>query len=146
MVLKFVLLLSLWASISAIHSPELRVYLTNNSPVLGQYMTSHGGHGIRAFRNIPYAEPPVGQLRFADPVPKAAWTEELSIPNDIIMCPQEEVFFFDGQYLGQEDCLYLNVYVPMVRSSFPFLGSFNNSFSSPPFSLLSTQNPGTLSL
>lgn len=103
------------AVIPAKHAPELRLQLSNGSPVLGQYMTSHGGHGIRGFTNIPYAEAPVGPLRFAAPVPKAPWTEDLSIASDaMIVCPQEELFFYDGMYMGQEDCLYLNVYVPMV--------------------------------
>lgn len=108
------LLCTLIALTSAKHAPELTATLANGSPVLGHYLTSHNGHGIRAFTNIPYAEAPVGQLRFADPVPKAAWTQELSVPQEIVFCPQNEVFFYDGAYMGQEDCLYLNVYVPMV--------------------------------
>lgn len=110
------LLLCSAALVSAVYSPELKAKLANGSPVHGHYVTSHGGHGIRAFTNIPYAEAPVGPLRFADPVPKAPWTEELGVSREMIFCPQNEVFFFDGQYVGQEDCLYLNVYVPMVRS------------------------------
>lgn len=45
-------------------SKELRVVLPNGSPILGRYLTSDSGKGIRAFMGIPYAEPPVGDLRF----------------------------------------------------------------------------------
>lgn len=107
--------------VSAKYDDNLIVNLPNGSPVHGLYKTSLGGRGIRAFKNIPYAESPVGDLRFADPVPKAAWTGELKNQKDVILCPQEEKFFFDGMYMGQEDCLYLNVYVPLVREIFRLL-------------------------
>lgn len=116
--LVFLCILCLTLSVSALNSPELRVTLTNGSPLLGRYLTSHSGHGIRAFTNIPYAEPPVGPLRFADPVLKAPWTEQQlaqAVPDSdkVIVCPQKEIFFRGNEYRGQEDCLYLNVYVPM---------------------------------
>lgn len=45
-------------------SAELRVRLSDGSPIVGRYLRSHDGHGIRAFMGIPYAEPPLGELRF----------------------------------------------------------------------------------
>lgn len=113
-VLYLVLLLGIGSTVTAIYSPELSVNLTNGSPVLGQYMTSYSGHGIRAFLNIPYAEPPIGKLRFANPVSKKPWSEDLSNSEQVIVCPQVDVFFSGPTIIGQEDCLYLNVYVPLV--------------------------------
>lgn len=113
---NLVLLLCFVILVTAKFADELSVTLPNGSPVRGQYKTSHSGRGIRSFTNIPYAEAPMGKLRFADPVPKAAWrTGELGNSKEVIVCPQLEMFFFDGLYMGQEDCLYLNVHVPMVR-------------------------------
>lgn len=43
---------------------ELRVTLANGSKIVGRFRKSHDGRGIRAFQGIPYAEPPVGELRF----------------------------------------------------------------------------------
>lgn len=118
-VLKTISILCLVVAIRAAHSPELFLKLSNGSPVLGHYLTTHSGRGIRSFANIPYAEAPIGNLRFAEPVPKAPWTEVRPLnQQEVIMCPQREHFFFQGQYFGQEDCLYLNVHVPMVRSFF----------------------------
>lgn len=96
-------------------SPELSVNLSNGSPLTGQYMVAHGGRGILAFKNIPYAEAPVGNLRFADPVPKAPWTQPLPVQTATIMCPQLDNMVHQTGFVGQEDCLYLNVYKPMVR-------------------------------
>ena len=33
--------------------------------------------GVRVFRGVPFAEPPVGDLRFRAPLPKKPWTGEL---------------------------------------------------------------------
>lgn len=97
---------------------DLSLRLSNGSPIRGHYMSSFSGRSIRAFPNIPFAEPPVGQLRLADPVPKAAWTTEMILNNDSRVCPQYEAFFHGGARMGQEDCLYLNVYVPKVITRF----------------------------
>lgn len=45
-------------------SEKLRVTLPNQSKLVGRHLWSHSGRGIRAFMGIPYAEPPVGDLRF----------------------------------------------------------------------------------
>lgn len=46
-------------------SDLLRVTLPNGfSKLIGRYMRSYDGRGIRAFLGIPYAEPPIGDLRF----------------------------------------------------------------------------------
>nr|KAG5708882.1 hypothetical protein BaRGS_009291 [Batillaria attramentaria] len=61
---------------------------------------------IAAFRGIPYAEPPVGQLRFAKPVPKANLTTPFQALQFGPSCPQRRNVDMS------EDCLYLNVYLP----------------------------------
>lgn len=94
--------------------PELQVKLNSGGSIRGQYMVSHKGRGIRAFKNIPYAEPPIGSLRFADPVPKAPWKDDLTLSTDSILCPQVDNVYGVGMFMGQEDCLYLNVYAPLV--------------------------------
>lgn len=45
-------------------SDELRLRLSDGSPIVGRYLRSHDGHGIRAFMGVPYAEPPLNDLRF----------------------------------------------------------------------------------
>lgn len=45
-------------------SDELRLRLSDGSPIVGRYLRSHDGHGIRAFMGVPYAKPPLNDLRF----------------------------------------------------------------------------------
>lgn len=42
----------------------LRVKLSNGGSILGRYLSTYYGKGVRGFLGIPYAEPPVGDLRF----------------------------------------------------------------------------------
>lgn len=45
-------------------SESLKVQLPDGSQILGRYLNSDSGKGIRGFLGVPYAEPPVGDLRF----------------------------------------------------------------------------------
>ncbi len=69
---------------------------------------------VRAFEGIPYAAPPVGDLRWKAPQPAKPWKEELDATKFRPHCAQghffdDMVFQDDG---GSEDCLTLNVYTP----------------------------------
>ncbi len=61
-----------------------------------------------AFRGIPYAAPPVGNLRWKPPQPPISWmgTRDASTFGNV--CPQLDN---NNQPFGSEDCLVLNVYV-----------------------------------
>lgn len=59
------LLLVLITTCEARTSESLRVTLPNGSKLIGRHLRSHDGKGIRSFMGIPYAEPPVGELRFS---------------------------------------------------------------------------------
>jgi para-nitrobenzyl esterase len=67
---------------------------------------------VIAFLGIPYAAPPVGDLRWMPPRPPEAWTETRNCHeygNDSLQRADLGVFARAG---GDEDCLYLNVFVP----------------------------------
>lgn len=68
--------------------------------------------GVVEFLGLPYAEPPVGELRFKPPVPITAWDTPLDASAFGPACPQP---LEPGQVLYQnqsEDCLTLNVWTP----------------------------------
>lgn len=62
-----------------------------------------------AFLGIPYAAPPVGELRWKPPQPAKAWTGVLKARAYGPACPQLPASWLP--YIGwNEDCLYLNVW------------------------------------
>ncbi|HUP61117.1 MAG TPA: carboxylesterase family protein, partial [Thermoanaerobaculia bacterium] len=73
------------------------------------------------YRGIPYAAPPVGELRFAPPRPVAAWegvleTKELS-PACLQVKRPPGSFYGPGADEIDEDCLYLNVWTAAADAS-----------------------------
>lgn len=65
-----------------------------------------------AFQGIPYAKPPVGPLRFKDPQPCESWSGVRDALSEPEICPQKHIIL--REVLGNEDCLYLNVYTPQL--------------------------------
>lgn len=71
---------------------------------------------VDIFRGIPYAKPPVGDLRFAKPEPVDSWQDEYDATYHRPMCWQiVETNFTAGPQ--SEDCLHLNIYSPDVEGS-----------------------------
>ena len=73
-----------------------------------------------AFLGIPYAEPPVGDLRFRAPVPLdteriISYTENKVISADQYpdFCIQGSIGEGDAGGAGSEDCLKVNIYAPV---------------------------------
>jgi len=69
---------------------------------------------VHAFLGIPYAAPPVGDLRWKPPAAAAKWSGVRKATEFGAHCMQGKVFgdmnFRDAG--GSEDCLFLNVWVP----------------------------------
>lgn len=77
---------------------------------------------VDKFLGIPFAAPPVGELRFKPPQPPQVWNPSIydaSHFRDIcIQDPEYNEFFWPNLSIPQsEDCLYLNVYSPHRNSS-----------------------------
>ncbi len=76
---------------------------------------------VDAYLGIPYAEPPVGALRFKPPVPQEL-EGDINAQDYGNSCPQIIVPFidFDAGNMN-EDCLILNVYVPVPLVCIQFM-------------------------
>ena len=77
-----------------------------SGPVLGQ---ASDRADTWEWLGVPYAAAPVGELRWKAPRAVAPWTDTLAAQALPPECPQ---FNFFGRYVGEEDCLYLNVWRP----------------------------------
>ncbi len=94
--------------------PPVRV-MTDRGPVVGASVD-----GLDVFLGIPFAAPPQGERRFAPPVPPPAWNEPRPATSFGPACPQLSAR--DGrQVIGDEDCLYLNVWAPSKASGRPVM-------------------------
>ena len=90
----------------------------------GIEISRHMGKTVAAFYGIPYAEPPIGYLRFKKPIPKRGWGNNvLKAKTQPPACYQLDLSESDAkteraaakklQTTPQsEDCLFLNVFVP----------------------------------
>jgi len=97
-------------AIAAAHAEPLTIK-TQQGKVLGK--TINEGK-VRAFLGLPYAAPPVGDLRWKAPQHPAKWKGERNATAYGAHCAQNHVFddmvFQDNG--GSEDCLFLNVFTP----------------------------------
>lgn len=91
---------------------------TNKGVVEGVSM-----NGYTVFKGIPYAKPPVGQLRWKAPEEMEPWDGVYKADHFARICPQEiaadpnpyyKEFYAYPEYDREqsEDCLYLNIWVP----------------------------------
>ncbi|HET9863107.1 MAG TPA: carboxylesterase family protein [Steroidobacteraceae bacterium] len=78
---------------------------------------------LHVFKGIPYAQPPVGALRWKPPLPAAKWTGTRDATQFGAACIQpkgrpESIYFWNLPKVS-EDCLYLNVWAPAKASQAP---------------------------
>ncbi|XP_033748536.1 acetylcholinesterase-like [Pecten maximus] len=95
---------------------ETKTIVTPSGKMMGLKVDTPAlGSFVYQFRRIPYAKPPVGDLRFAKPQPMAPWTDTLNAtyfgPNcmQTIINPDDPLL---PNKILSEDCLVLNVYMP----------------------------------
>lgn len=86
-------------------------FVTINTPS-GPVMGNKGPHSL-SFLGIPFAQPPVGKLRFQPPLPVEPWSKTLNATVFGPGCPQTcELPPLVCPSYQSEDCLQLNIYVP----------------------------------
>lgn len=70
-----------------------------------------------SFEKIPFAKPPIGELRFKAPVPPDPWKDVKDCTQGCEKPLQENIIF--KKHKGSEDCLYLNVFTRNVKPDKP---------------------------
>lgn len=77
--------------------------------------------GVRIYKGIPYAAPPVGDLRWKPPIAPAAWTDVKAATEFSAVCMQapypETSPYYTPIPNRSEDCLYLNVWTAAKTAS-----------------------------
>ncbi|ETN67804.1 acetylcholinesterase 2 [Anopheles darlingi] len=96
------------------------VVQTSSGPIRGR-STMVQGREVHVFNGVPFAKPPVDNLRFRKPVPAEPWHGVFDATRLPPSCIQERYEYFPG-FAGEEmwnpntnvseDCLYLNIWVP----------------------------------
>ena len=83
---------------------------TRSGRVQGRTTKQLGGY-VEKFLGIPFAQPPVGELRWRSPIQEKSWTDIRQAQKFYSACMQNENSMVELPPLQiQEDCLYLNVF------------------------------------
>merc|ERR1719282_1753030 len=90
----------------------VKEYVGQNQEVAGKFYS---------FRGIPYAEAPLDDLMWKDPVPVAPWNEEIDASKEEVpVCLQPGYFFGKmNETAGDLDCLFLSIYTTDLPSVTP---------------------------
>lgn len=96
------------------HAP---VVSTKTGKIRGMRKRSNG-HCLDVYYGIPFAKPPVGDLRFKTTVPLGKWSGILNATQKPPACPQVpfDVEYLDKESVQSEDCLYLNIWAPCNKT------------------------------
>ena len=86
-------------------------------PPAGDVVGFADKHDTFAWLGVPFASPPVGDLRWRAPRPLPRWRNQRPALTLSPPCTQlKTLAIFDKHALtGSEDCLYLNIWAPRMR-------------------------------
>ena len=87
--------------------------------VTGGKVSGVAGNGVVSFKGIPFAAPPVGELRWKAPQPVKPWSGVKDASTYGPSCMQDATMarVFGAPPATSEDCLYLNVWTPAKSAS-----------------------------
>lgn len=144
------LFLALLTSVSAMADDAVRVNIQ------GGTIEGYELSGIKIFKGVPFAAPPVGDLRWRAPQPVVPW-DTVRVCREYGPDPMQEPIYGDMNFGAKgisEDCLYLNIWTPArtMDERLPVLIYFNGggfvagSGSEPRYAGLSMARRGVISV
>ncbi len=84
----------------------------DSGKVAGKVLSS----GVKAYFGIPFAAPPVGDLRWREPQPVKSWkgiyNADRKMPECIQVLRPHNINHYFGEEPSSENCLYLNLWAP----------------------------------
>jgi para-nitrobenzyl esterase len=109
-----------WRAFALLVSPVLLSSLAVAKPALIESGALQGvrADGLVIYKGVPYAAPPVDNLRWREPQPTRPWKGERKADTFAPACLQKGVSM-PGEMppVVSEDCLYLNIWTPATRAS-----------------------------
>ena len=112
----FLILLGLSPSLYAFDLNEITTLSNENVTITGAVTKDKNDNKVYAYLGLPFAKPPVGELRWKAPR-DIKFEGQFFANNNPNRCVQISNFYDSiddiesGKIIGKEDCLYLNVYV-----------------------------------
>jgi para-nitrobenzyl esterase len=109
----------IWLALSAVAAAQVV-----ETPIPGDPVTIDSGRvegkmlasGVKAYLGIPFAAPPLRELRWREPQPVQTWKGVYHADRKMSECIQplrpHNINHYFGEEPTSEDCLYLNVWAP----------------------------------
>ncbi len=108
----------LWPEEQVVELPKVAEPTTSRITTEGEYVGFMDKNGARAWLGLPFAKPPIGDLRWVAPEPPDSHTgiqEALAFSDPCVQYPNPTLrtgsTVTEG-IVGSEDCLYLNIWSP----------------------------------
>src|ERR1700691_2900472 len=83
---------------------------TKSGKVQGISQTLPDGKQVNAYLSIPFAQPPIGELRFKKPIPVEKWNGTYLATHNRNSCMQ-------NSNTSSEDCLFLSIWRPIKHKN-----------------------------
>ena len=78
----------------------------------GQLIGKNSENNTFSWKGIPFAKPPINELRWKAPQMAAPWEGLLEATDFKDECFQREIILGAEDFIGSEDCLYLKIWTP----------------------------------
>ena len=117
----------------------------NNTPLVRKEVITTSGllngyafdSGTWVWKGVPYAKPPVGDLRWKAPLDPDHWTGVRDAIDACSECVQQvynQYWISSNAFVGSEDCLYLDIYAPRTTATnlpvYVYIHGGSNNFGS----------------